>query len=131
MLSRMPSLTFPFTFLQLSKTGVFHEFHICRSGNRAISFTANYQALWGTWRCDFIIFQASPEPFSTRSRWDHLLHIQEVFRMNYENQILDALMIVSAWDIPDEDFADAVNDQAMLMAGVNPDDIPERQSDTH
>ncbi len=26
--------------------------------------------------------------------------------MNYENQILDALMIVSAWDIPDEDFAE-------------------------
>lgn len=51
--------------------------------------------------------------------------------MKYENQILDALMIVSDWDIPDEDFADAVNDQAMLMAGVNPDDIPERQSDTH
>ena len=51
--------------------------------------------------------------------------------MNYENQILDALMIVSAWDIPDEDFADAVNDQAMLMAGVDPDDIPERHPDTH
>jgi hypothetical protein len=42
--------------------------------------------------------------------------------MNYENQILDALMIVSAWDIPDEDLADAVNDQAMLMAGHNYDD---------
>jgi hypothetical protein len=51
--------------------------------------------------------------------------------MTFENQILDALMIVSAWDTPDEDFADAVNDQAMLMAGVNPDDIPERLSDTH
>ena len=38
--------------------------------------------------------------------------------MNYENQILDALMIVSAWDVPDEDFADAVNDQARLMAGA-------------
>ena len=55
---------------------------------------------------------------------------QENRSMTYENQILDALMIVSAWDIPDEDFADAVNDQAMLMAGVNPDDIPERP-DTH
>ena len=51
--------------------------------------------------------------------------------MNYENQILDALMIVSAWDIPDEDLADAANDQAMLMSGVNPDDIPERLSDAH
>ena len=45
--------------------------------------------------------------------------------MNTENHILDALEIVSAWDIPEEDFAQTVNDQAMLMAGVNPDDIPE------
>ena len=51
--------------------------------------------------------------------------------MNYENLILDALMVVSAWDIPDEDLADAVNDQTMLMAGVDPDDIPERHPDTH
>ena len=51
--------------------------------------------------------------------------------MNIENHMLDALEIVSAWDLPDEDFADAVNDQAMLMAGVNPDDIPERQPYTH
>ena len=51
--------------------------------------------------------------------------------MNIENHILDALMIVSAWDLPDEDFADAVNDQAMLMAGVNPNDITEHTSDTH
>jgi hypothetical protein len=50
--------------------------------------------------------------------------------MNYENQILDALMIVSAWDIPDEDLADAVSEQAMLMGGVNPDDIPERLPET-
>ena len=51
--------------------------------------------------------------------------------MNIENYILDALELVSAWNIPDEDFADAVNDHAMLMAGVNPDDIPERLPDTH
>ena len=49
--------------------------------------------------------------------------------MNIENIILDALEIVSSWDIPDEDFADAVNDQAMLMAGVNPDDLLERHPD--
>ena len=42
--------------------------------------------------------------------------------MNFENQILDALMIVSARDIPDEDFARAVNDQARLMAGDNHDE---------
>ena len=51
--------------------------------------------------------------------------------MNIENHILDALEIVSAWDVPDEDFADAVNDQAMLMAGVNPDELPEHLPDTH
>ena len=38
--------------------------------------------------------------------------------MHIENYILDALEIVSAWDIPEEDFAQTVNDQAMLMAGV-------------
>ena len=49
--------------------------------------------------------------------------------MNQHDYILDALEIISAWDIPDEDFADAVNDQAMLMAGVNPDEFPESLSD--
>ena len=47
----------------------------------------------------------------------------------YQEYILDALEIVSAWDVPDEDFADAVNDQAMLMAGANPDDLPEHHSE--
>jgi len=43
--------------------------------------------------------------------------------MTQENYILDALEIVSAWDIPDEDLADAVNAQVRLMAGVNPDEL--------
>ena len=43
----------------------------------------------------------------------------------YENHILDALLIVLASDVPDEDFADAVNDQARLMAGINTEDILE------
>ena len=51
--------------------------------------------------------------------------------MKQQDHVSEALEIVSAWNIPDEDFADAVNDQAMLMAGVNPDDIPERLPDTH
>ena len=50
--------------------------------------------------------------------------------MNYENQILDALMIVSAWDLPDEDLADAVNDQARLMAGITPDEYWEDHPET-
>lgn len=45
--------------------------------------------------------------------------------MSYENQILDALLIVLASDVPNEDVADAVNDQARLMAGINPEDILE------
>jgi len=48
-----------------------------------------------------------------------------------QDHISEALEIVSAWNIPDEDFADAVNDQAMLMAGVNPEDIPVRLPDNH
>ena len=51
--------------------------------------------------------------------------------MSFENQILDALMIVSAWDIPDEDFADAVNDQARLMAGSEPCERWEDCSETY
>jgi hypothetical protein len=45
--------------------------------------------------------------------------------MNIENLILDALEIVSSWDLPEEDFADAVNDQARLMAGNNHDEFLE------
>jgi hypothetical protein len=47
--------------------------------------------------------------------------------MNQENYILDAVEIVSAWDLSDEGFAQAVNDQARLMAGVNPDELWETQ----
>ena len=40
----------------------------------------------------------------------------------YHNQLLDAVETVSAWDLPEEEFADAVNAQAKLMAGVPADD---------
>lgn len=43
--------------------------------------------------------------------------------MTVQDYILDALDIVSAWDIPDDDFVQAVNDQARLMAGLDPDDF--------
>ena len=43
--------------------------------------------------------------------------------MHYEDYISEALEMVSAWDIPDEDFAQAVNAQARLMAGLNPDEL--------
>ena len=49
--------------------------------------------------------------------------------MHTEDYILDALELVSAWDIPDEDFAQTVNDQARLMAGINTDDFWEVHQD--
>lgn len=39
--------------------------------------------------------------------------------MNYEDYIADALNMISAWEVPEEDFAQAVNDQARLMCGMN------------
>jgi hypothetical protein len=38
--------------------------------------------------------------------------------MNYEDYIADALNMVSAWDLPESEFTDAVNAQAQLMAGM-------------
>ena len=43
--------------------------------------------------------------------------------MQYQDCLIEALEIVSAWDVPDEDFAQAVNDQARLMSGMNPDEL--------
>ena len=48
--------------------------------------------------------------------------------MHIEDYIPEAIEMVSAWVIPDEQFTDAVNDQAMLMAGILPD---EPYPDTH
>jgi hypothetical protein len=39
--------------------------------------------------------------------------------MNYEDYLQDAIELVNAWEIPEEDFAQAVNDQARLMCGIN------------
>lgn len=39
----------------------------------------------------------------------------------HENYVLDALELVMAWDLPEEDLADAVNEQAKLMAGLFPE----------
>ena len=51
--------------------------------------------------------------------------------MNIENIILDSLEIVSNWDLSDERLADAIADQAMLLAGVNQDELWEDQPETH
>lgn len=41
--------------------------------------------------------------------------------MDYEDYIPEALELVLAWDLPEEILADAVNEQAKLMAGLYPD----------
>ena len=35
-----------------------------------------------------------------------------------EDYLRDAIAMVDAWEVPEEDFAQAVNDQAKLMAGI-------------
>jgi hypothetical protein len=42
--------------------------------------------------------------------------------MDYEDYIPEALDLVLAWDLPEDALAQAVNDQAKLMAGYYPDD---------
>jgi len=41
--------------------------------------------------------------------------------MNIEDYIPEALEMVSAWELPEEDFAQAVVDQARLMSGIDLD----------
>jgi hypothetical protein len=43
--------------------------------------------------------------------------------MHPEDYIADALELISAWDVPDDELVEAVNAQARLMAGVHPDDL--------
>lgn len=45
--------------------------------------------------------------------------------MDQESYINEALEIVSAWEVPAEDFAQVVNDQARLMAGMDLEPRPE------
>ena len=40
--------------------------------------------------------------------------------MNFINCLLDA---VQNWEMPEEGFADAIKDQACLMAGIDPDEM--------
>jgi hypothetical protein len=42
--------------------------------------------------------------------------------MNQQSLYLDAIETVLAWDLPDEVFADAVQSQAGLMAGIPPEE---------
>ena len=47
---------------------------------------------------------------------------------DYQDYLLDALDMVSAWDLPDEDLAEAVIAQARLMAGLYPEHVAQRDS---
>ena len=47
-----------------------------------------------------------------------------------DEYLLDAVAIVSASEVPEEEFADAVNTQARLMAGIPFDDYWIDGSDT-
>ncbi|WP_279247433.1 hypothetical protein [Candidatus Litorirhabdus singularis] len=38
--------------------------------------------------------------------------------MNFENYLQDAIAMIDSWEVADSDFANAVNDQARLMAGL-------------
>ena len=47
--------------------------------------------------------------------------------MDVNDYLQDAIDLVNAWEVPEEDFAQAVNDQARIMAGMHldsPGDIP-------
>jgi hypothetical protein len=43
--------------------------------------------------------------------------------MEYEDYIPEALDLVLAWDLPEDALADAVNEQARLMAGYYPEEF--------
>jgi len=50
-----------------------------------------------------------------------------------EAHLSDAIETVSDWDLPEEDFADAVNAQARLLAGIEPEEYwcPASETSTH
>ena len=39
--------------------------------------------------------------------------------MTIEDYIQDAIELIDAWEVPESDWADAVNNQARLMAGMD------------
>ncbi|MCP5313161.1 MAG: hypothetical protein H6955_06375 [Chromatiaceae bacterium] len=47
---------------------------------------------------------------------------------DYEDYLIDALDMVAAWELPDEDLADAVLAQARLMAGLSEDFVAQRDN---
>ena len=45
--------------------------------------------------------------------------------------MIDALLQLMAWDIPDEQLGNALNDRAKLMSGIPPEDILEDHTEMH
>ena len=43
--------------------------------------------------------------------------------MNFQQLLLDATDCVLTWEISEEDYAEAIKDQACLMAGISPDEL--------
>lgn len=43
--------------------------------------------------------------------------------MNHANYLLNAIDTVLAWDLPEESLAVALNAQANLLAGIDPEQI--------
>ena len=48
-----------------------------------------------------------------------------------DDYVTEAIEMVSGWDIPEEELADAINAQARLMAGIHPDEPWEAIQDCH
>jgi hypothetical protein len=96
-----------------------------------VSLAARHPDIWGDRRGDTSLLPPFLEPRSTGFGRDRLFHLQEIFRMSKNDCISTAIDIVSAWNIQDEDLAEAINDQARLMACVNPDELWEDKPDIH
>ena len=43
--------------------------------------------------------------------------------MNFQQILLDAAEAVLTWEIPEEDYAEAIKNQACLMAGISLDEL--------
>ena len=43
--------------------------------------------------------------------------------MTFQQLLLDATEAVLTWEIPEEDYAEAIKNQACLMAGISPDEL--------
>jgi hypothetical protein len=86
-----------------------------------VSLTARHPDLW-CGRCGSpTLFPTRLDPRRNCRGLDHLPNLQEIFRMNRYDYIIEALDIISAWNISDENLADAINEQARLMACVDHD----------